>query len=140
MSRIQIRNPDALVFAALYPLQGVVSYLWSRGYPDRADFYLAWAVTCLVFGLVWAWRAMTGKVEESRQGRLSVVVSGLLIILLVGWSCWGAYSAHPESHDALAVRVAYVLEALVALVVASYLVLGRRWILARMTASRAPAA
>eukprot|EP01037_Dinobryon_pediforme_P015845 gene15845-16008_t len=139
MSRIQIRNPDALVFAALYTLQGVVSYLWSRGYPDRANYYLPWAVTCLVFGLIWAWRAMTGKVEEYRQGRLSVAVSGLLIILLVGWSCWGAYSAHPESHDGLAVRMAYALEALVALVAASYFVFGRRRILAHMQASSTPA-
>jgi len=139
MSRIQIRNPDALVFAALYPLQGVVSYLWSRGYPDRADFYLAWAVTCLAFGLVWAWRAMTGKVEESRQGRLSVVLSGLAFILLIGLACWGVYTAQPETRDALVVRMAYALEALVALVAASYFVFGRRRILAHMQASSTPA-
>ena len=140
MSKIQIRNPDALLLAGLFPVQGVVSYLWSRAYPDKADYYLISAVTLFVVGVMWAWRATTGEVEEYRQGRLGVALAGLAGILVVGLACWGVYTAQPESRDGLVVRMAYALEALVALLGMSYFAFGRRLILARLASSKAPAA
>lgn len=131
MSKGQIRNPDYLVFAGLYGAQAVASFFWARAYPNLQLFYSLWAPTCLLAGLVWAWRATRAEDHSAPVRRSSAALYGLMLVLITGLLCWGAYTARTGSHDALGARIGYAVEALAVFAGVSYYLVSRRLILAR---------